>query len=563
MRKIFSLLLALTATATLTFAAPQSDSKAVNCGSTATLTATPKTGYHFVEWQKDGVQVSTSASYQVTAAAAATYKAIFALDTYTVTYEKGSAANASGTTVTDTKTYGQTLTLRSSASLFTRTGYKLAGWSTAEAGTSIAYELGGSYTNNAAITLYPYWQAETYTISYNKGANGTGTVAPTSKTYGVSTNLSSNTFTRTGYTQTGWSATDGGTKAYGLGAVYTEEGNATFYPFWTINTYTISYAPGANGSGTVASTSKTYGTNATLSSSTFTRTGYTQDGWSTTDGGARAYGLGATNYATEGNTTLYPHWVINTYTIHFYDDAGGSVIGDGTFSKDYEYNETVTAPVVGSDFPVKPATDQYTYTFAGWTPNVENKATANVDYVAQWDATLNSYTVTFKNWNGSILKSGDVDYGVAPTKPTDPTRTEVGKTYTFTGWSDGVNFYAKDATLPNVTGDVTYTAQYSETTLTYTVNVAVDAGSTGMGTVKVNSAGTSVTDNYGTNITITATPADACHQFVQWNDGDTNATRNITITGDITYTATFSVIKYTITATSDDDSQGTVTVTIP
>ena len=563
MRKLFSLLLALTASATLAFAASQSSSQDVNCGSTATLTATSKTGYHFVEWQKGGVQVSTSNPYQVTATEAATYKAIFALDTYTVTYEKGSAANATGTTVTDTKTYGVTLTLRSATSLFTRTGYTLAGWSTAEAGTSKAYDLGGSYTDNAAITLYPYWQAETYTISYNQGANGMGTVASTSKTYGVSTNLSSNTFTRTGYTQTGWSATDGGTKAYDLGAAYTEEGTKTFYPFWTINTYTISYAPGANGSGSVASTSKTYGTNATLSSSTFTRTGYTQDGWSTSEGGAKAYDLGATNYATEGDATLYPHWAINTYTIRFYDDAGGAVIGDGTFSKTYNHGTTVTAPVAGTDFPVKTATAQYTYTFDGWSPNVNTTASASVDYVAQWEAHLRSYTVTFNDWNGSTLKSGAVNYGAVPEKPANPTRSEVGKTYTFTGWSDGVTTYAPGIDLPTVSGDVTYTAQYSETTLSYTVNVAVDAGCAGMGTVKVDAAGTSVTDNYGTTHTITATPTDACHQFVQWNDGNTNATRDITITGNITYTATFSVIKYTITATSDDDSQGTVTVTIP
>ena len=95
MRKILSMLLALTATASLAFAATET----VDCGGSATLKANPKTGYHFVRWEKDGVQVSTSASYQVTNIQAdASYTAIFAPNTNTAYTVKHYQQNLDGNT---------------------------------------------------------------------------------------------------------------------------------------------------------------------------------------------------------------------------------------------------------------------------------------------------------------------------------------------------------------------------------------------------------------------------------------------------------------------------------
>ena len=60
----------------------------------------------------------------------------------------------------------------------------------------------------------------------------------------------------------------------------------------------------------------------------------------------------------------------------------------------------------------------------------------------------NTYTVTFKDWNGTVLKTQQVQYGGAATAPANPTRTG----YTFTGWSPKVT--------DTVTKDVTYVAQW-------------------------------------------------------------------------------------------------------
>lgn len=76
------------------------------------------------------------------------------INTWTVAY---SANGGTGAPASQTKTYGQTLTLSSTRPA--RSGYTFLGWSTNAAGTGTAYSPGGSYTDNAAATLYAVWVA--------------------------------------------------------------------------------------------------------------------------------------------------------------------------------------------------------------------------------------------------------------------------------------------------------------------------------------------------------------------------------------------------------------------
>ena len=64
-----------------------------------TLTATPNTGYHFVNWTKAGSVVSTAASYSFTATAetAGDYIANFAINTYTLTLSTNPTDGSLGT----------------------------------------------------------------------------------------------------------------------------------------------------------------------------------------------------------------------------------------------------------------------------------------------------------------------------------------------------------------------------------------------------------------------------------------------------------------------------------
>lgn len=73
--------------------------------------------------------------------------------TYNISFNRN---GGSGTISDKTKYYGYALTLPSSG--FTRTNYKLKGWSTSSSATIPTYRLGGSYTANASDTLYAVWE---------------------------------------------------------------------------------------------------------------------------------------------------------------------------------------------------------------------------------------------------------------------------------------------------------------------------------------------------------------------------------------------------------------------
>ncbi len=88
------------------------------------------------------------------------------------------------------------------------------------------------------------------------------------------------------------------------------------------------------------------------------------------------------------------------------------------------------------------------------------------EYNIQKESTIHlvirGYTVTWLNYDNSELGTKTVQYGSTPTyngePPTKPEDEQ--NTYTFAGWKVGETTYAPNE-LPAVTGDVTYTAQFT------------------------------------------------------------------------------------------------------
>lgn len=156
-----------------------------------------------------------------------------ALASYTVSYN---ANGGSGAPSSQTKYYGKTLTL--STTTPKRTGYKFSGWATSSTSTTVAYKAGGSYTANAAATLYAVWVADKpFVITYN--ANG-GSGAPSSqnKTVGVDVTLSTTKPTRTNYRFAGWSTNSSATFApYKAGSTFTIDADVTLYAVWHTSIY--------------------------------------------------------------------------------------------------------------------------------------------------------------------------------------------------------------------------------------------------------------------------------------------------------------------------------------
>ena len=165
------------------------------------------------------------------------------------------------------------------------------------------------------------------------------------------------------------------------------------------------------GSGSMADTVVTYGVATALRSNTFTRTGYTFAGW--------------TAYRTAKGQWRYV-------------SADGSI--DGWYAE-------------GS----QPAgCTKYIYKNGTKVSATTNVADDVVQLYAQW--TPASYTVTFKDEDGTVLKSSTVSHGATPTAPADPTKASDGEySYTFAGWSPAIKA---------ATGNATYTATYTATALT-------------------------------------------------------------------------------------------------
>ena len=110
----------------------------------------------------------------------------------------------------------------------TQDGYTFTGWYTDEALTD-KYEFSNP-PSGRITTLYAGFEPLTYTITYNGGEGSTGSIAEGTKTHGVDYTLSSETFTREGYVQTGWM--DGNGREYELGDKYKTDENVTLYPVW-------------------------------------------------------------------------------------------------------------------------------------------------------------------------------------------------------------------------------------------------------------------------------------------------------------------------------------------
>ncbi|UAL08164.1 MAG: InlB B-repeat-containing protein [Candidatus Methanogranum gryphiswaldense] len=178
------------------------------------------------------------------------------------------------------------------------------------------------------------------------------------------------------------------------------------------------------------------------------------------------------------------------------------------------------------------------YKFVSWNDGTTTATktfivTSNVTYTATFVKA--QYTITFDSAGGSAVSSITADYGTSVTAPADPTR----EGYTFTGWSPVV-----PTTMP--ASNITCVAQWEINT--YTVTLVAGTGGTVLG---------QGTYDYGTSVRILATPGSG-YVFTSWSDGGA-MTHDITITGDVTLTATFKAVQgTTYTITVDSGTNGSI-----
>lgn len=96
---------------------------------------------------------------------------------------------------------------------------------------------------------------------------------------------------------------------------------------------------------------------------------------------------------------------IRKYNVNFYNETGDTLL----FSKEFEYD---VIPEFSEDIPLKSQTDAYTYTFKGWTDNINiydstlPKVVGETNYYATFSSTARQYPVEIEclDLNGNSLK---------------------------------------------------------------------------------------------------------------------------------------------------------------
>ena len=456
--------------------------------------------------------------------------------------------------------YSQNLTYNSSQLLWT-----FSGWS-------------GSTGNFSSSAYTP----TTYTISYNAGTDGSGSKASESKTCGVDFTLpNSAVFTRTGYTQTGWTTSDGGAQTHALGGSYTTNAAQTFYPVWTPVQYDVTLEKGSAPAAGSSGSAKVYYDAAALTNiSHATWAGHVLTGYYTSNSGGTKVlnadgsfaAANVSDYITDNkwtraaNTTLKAQWTCAALTLVLDGDAatpaGGSPIGTeytltcsastGAIAS-YQWKQNTTASTTGavnaegtgattaSFNPVPAAAGTYYY-YCVATDACDNSVNTSFSGAFTFTAPVVSYATSI-DFEAIIDESGT---GAAWKT------TMEGRNYTLTQadgtkWSlDGGNSGAKPADKGlkiKETGDnagkITFTVRANQTV---ELKVGTLAGTNG-GTAKFSTDGGSsysnitgaATASTGASVVTTYTGATDRTYVFKTNSASWNILQHIIIGYKITY----------------------------
>jgi hypothetical protein len=314
----------------------------------------------------------------------------------------------------------------------------------------------------------------------------------------------------------------------------------------TLHAYTVTANAGGNGSGTVASDAggisysyptENTGTTSPLaegSSITLKATAGTGStaAWSDCAASGGTPTADTCSFAgLDGDKTATATFTLNQYTLTYTAGEHGSISGLTPQTVDH-----------GSDGTPVTAVADANYHFVQWSdgatanPRTDTNVTGDIAVTASF--AIDQYTLTYAaGEHGSISGTTPqtVDHGSDGTPVTAVPETG----YHFVQWSDGAT--SNPRTDTNVTGDISVTASFAIDQYPLTVTLA----GSGQGTVRSDPAGIdcetdcSGTFDYGTVVTLTATAA-AGSRFAGWTGDADCADGMVTITGDVSCTATFS-----------------------
>ena len=479
-----------------------SGSGTYNHNSTATLTATPYYGYHFVQWQ-DG---NTQNPRTVVVTDSAQYTAQFDYNSYLVT------ALSSNVTL-GTATGGGSYNYLSQVALTAVPAphYHFTMWN-----DSIE-DNPRTITVTRDTTLTAHFAIDRHTIGVNT-ANATQGTASGSSTVDYNTAVWISATPNYGYHFTQW---NDGNSSNPRRVVVSQD--TVFTASFAPNQYTATCLANDNSRGSVTTAGGSYNY---LTSVTFTAVP-----------NANYHFLRWSNGSTDNpiTFTLTQDTVLTAIFVGLTANVDDNTMGTATHTKTANLVEILTA------------TPNYGYHFVQWQDgNTDNPRTVTLtqDTVLTAYFAVNTYYLTLVSNDttmGTVSGSGSYNY------LTQVTLTATANDHHhFVQWNDGNTTNPRLITL---TSDTTFIAQFEEDAR---YSITVNSNDTTMGTV----AGSG---SYygGEQVVLTATPRDHYH-FVGWGDGNTQNPRTITVVGDADYTAVFEADIFTITVTANDPTMGSV-----
>jgi formylglycine-generating enzyme required for sulfatase activity len=219
--------------------------------------------------------------------------------------------------------------------------------------------------------------------------------------------------------------------------------------------------------------------------------------------------------------TLYAKWEIQTYLVTFYDSDNITVLATSIV----DHGEAAVAPAD----PLKEDTAEFTYTFDGWDKDVSD-VRENMDVFPTYLESINYYTVTFWNYNGTVLTEEIVAYGHEAIAPEGPPKADTPQfTYTFDGW---------DTDVSDVRENMDVFPTYVSSTRNYTVTF-LDADGTLLKEESVP---------YALAATPPSDPIKEHYTFTGWNQSFDR------IVFDLTVYAQYTTNSYTVTFKDHDET---------
>jgi len=507
----------------------------VDYDSNLTFTITPNTGYHVLDALVDGSSVGAVTSYIFTNLTENyTIAASFAIDTYTDTYTLTYTAGANGTiSGTSPQTVNQGAT-GAPVTAVPHAGYHFVSWSD---GIFTAARTDTAVTGSVSVTAT--FAIDTFTVTPSAASNGS--ISPsTTQTVDYDSNLTFTINPGTGYHVLDV-LVDGGSvgevTSYTLTSVVA---NDTISATFAINTFTLTYAAGANGSISGASPQTVnYGASGSAGTAV-PNMGYHFVQWSDGNGNATRTD---SNVTVNISVTAAFAININTYTLTV-DVTGSGSVAKSPDQTSYDHGISI-------QLTATPATYWH---FVGWSGDLTssgNPATVTIDGNKTITATfaIDTFTVTpSAGSNGSIspVTPQTVDYDGSLTFIMTPNTGYHVLDVLVDGSSVGA---VTSYTFTNIRAAHTISVTFainpitiSTYTVTYTAGVNGTISGTSPQTVNQGASGTAVT----------ATP-DAGYHFVSWSDGiftaartDTNVTVNINVSA--SFAININIHRYALTA---------------